>query len=140
MTEDEIRQGVEAAFPIDYPVGMEIVSHRCHECDRVERDFRDVVWKEVPASVVEYHFDSLPLFTPRAFRYFLPAYIMASLTDPESNVPEFLFYSLEASGIELVRVREFTETQRSVVVAYLETYCCDHPEKSLHKAVKRWSD
>ena len=87
MRSEEIMRLLHEGFAsAERPRPDEVVSHACAECFRIRDDFSPHVWSEVPPSVFEYHWDSFPLFTPRAFRYYLPGYMKHTLDYPQSDV------------------------------------------------------
>ena len=46
--------------------------------------FRGLPWQAVDANMVRTFKDALPLFTPAAFAYYVPAYMLACLKAPEA--------------------------------------------------------
>ena len=76
------------------PAAEEITSHRCCECDRVRDDFARYSVREVPDDVLSYHGDSIPLLTPKAFRYFMPRYIQFTFEHPDTNATDNLLFNL----------------------------------------------
>jgi hypothetical protein len=108
---------VHAAFPDVPPADFPIVLHHCDECARVEHDFRGKRWPEVDLDTLRYHYDSLPLLSPEAFRYYLPSFILGAITDPESNLPDFTLYSLLPGGRRREKCR-FSDQQEHVIVEF----------------------
>ncbi len=47
------------------------------ECQEIAAAFKGKQWKDVTVEMVRKYGDALPLFTPAAFRYLLPAYVLA---------------------------------------------------------------
>lgn len=82
---DEIRQRIEAVFAATpYPGDDNIAPHDCGECAAIRNalkstDWRD--WIEAPVAELRRH-AVLPLFSPEAFRYFLPAFLIAVIREP----------------------------------------------------------
>jgi len=101
----------------------EITGHRCCECNRVRDDFSQFSVADVPESVIEFHQDSIPLLTPKAFRYYLPRYVQVSCENLESDVSDMLLFSLSPDDPESEfwsqRCDEFTETEKQAIVEYL---------------------
>ena len=93
-----VRDAVAHAFPVSpIPREHQIISHHCDECFRVRDDFAGRRWPEVPRPVIEYHSDSLPLFAPAAFHYYLPAYLSSALCRdraPGHILLDMVIYSL----------------------------------------------
>src|SRR5262245_19634067 len=116
MGADKLNQKLEAAFSgTARPAPEAIVSHSCEECFRIRDDFAPHAWPTVPARVIEYHRNSFPLFTPQAFRYYLPAYVIYALHHPESEV----------AGLTIERLRDLGQpdvfwTERLAVLSEVE--------------------
>jgi hypothetical protein len=53
------------------------------ECNQIKAQFRQRQWRSLSPVDLEGKADSLALFTPEAFRFFLPAYVRATLLDYE---------------------------------------------------------
>ena len=68
-------------------------------------------WESVADEVIEWRADSLAFLSPKAFRYYLPAYIVYTLKNPNSERPvlPFLVYSLMNTFIS-----EITPSERRV--------------------------
>lgn len=62
----------------------------------ISSDFEGKGWWEISADLLRDNYDALPLFTARAYRYYLPAYLINALSDftPRNLVLEFAVYSL----------------------------------------------
>lgn len=116
------------------------------ECDQIAESFRGKMWRKLPAGVIRGFADSLPLFTPAAFRYYLPAYMLASLGPDEEPAPmrklvpgrapdtafewydvvNFVLFRLtlpespEDSEYFLARARQFSGEERKAIARYLE--------------------
>ncbi|MDB6064002.1 MAG: hypothetical protein JWR26_210 [Pedosphaera sp.] len=71
------------------------------------------------------HHVALTLFTPEAFHYFLPAFMLLSMDSYERGdvIPDairFHFeYSQEIQGHFAVRMSKFTHAQRKAIIDYL---------------------
>lgn len=112
------------------------------ECDRILKAFRGRDWKEISTETVRKFADALPLFTPAAFRYYLPAYMLTSLeegggnpfssAEPDSgfdngDVMDFVLFrltlpeSVEDCSYFLERAQQFSRSERSAIARYLET-------------------
>jgi hypothetical protein len=60
------------------PSEMQITPHRCGECDEVTARLARHESTEVPVEDMHWLGDSLPLLSPKAFRYYLPRFIAVS--------------------------------------------------------------
>jgi len=124
---------VERAFAsVPYPGDDDIVVDQSGydlECMDILEKFRSRTWGSISEEEVLLHKESLPLFTPRAFRYYLPAYLIAcakhrrelgvaahnlafALTPPEEMESGLDFF--------LSRARLFEPEQGHVMLEYLE--------------------
>ena len=124
---------VRRAFPREPLPAIPITSHECEECDEVRAAFSGLQWDEVPDGIIQQHYDSLPLFTAEAFRYYLPAYVLSAAAEIRTHsyggkVAEFLTYSLAPEwaakgGERWVEERlAFTPSQREAMLAFLDAY------------------
>ncbi|HSQ56825.1 MAG TPA: hypothetical protein VLM40_13875, partial [Gemmata sp.] len=95
MELEQLRRMVREAFPLVVPGQFAIVVHNCPECAEVDDAFRGRRWDQIQPDVIEWWFDALPLLSREAFEYLLPAYMLHALDYPDTNVPEFLMYSLD---------------------------------------------
>ncbi len=81
----------------EQPVKNNIALHECEECCGVRKDFACVKWQDASNKLLENNYDKIPLFSPEAFNYFLPAYLLYTLNnfyDEFSEVCEFTLYAL----------------------------------------------
>jgi len=152
-----LKLAIHRAFAsVGYPGDDNIVgSICCEEEERVIADFRGKKWKDVPEEVVDYHYDSLPLFSPEAYCYYLPRYFCTGLDmlagGGDLNVLAFTMYSLYPDpipGDEEVRaifVRQaslLTPEQRGVICLFLEAMRSMHINEvdvpDIDRALKYW--
>ena len=71
-----LKQKIVSAFEnVLYPKG-DIISHECDECREVRKTFANLAWKTIEPQILENNYDKLPLFSPEAFHFFLPAYLI----------------------------------------------------------------
>lgn len=91
----ELKKKVVEAFDnVTYPEGF-IIEHECKECLEVRKAFLNKDWKEITPKILQENYDKLPLFSPEAFHYFLPAYLIYSLENfVFEDVCEFTLYTL----------------------------------------------
>ena len=61
------------------PPRERIALHECAECAELRSAFDSVRWESMPDALIEAHEISLPLLSPEAFAYFLPAYMLYAL-------------------------------------------------------------
>lgn len=103
-----------------------ITSHLCEECEGLREDFEGKRWDEVSEAVVSKNYDKLPLFTPEAYFYFFPAFLIYSLNEgaKENGVLEFFLYSLSPSVADAKvfwesRNSRFNDLQRAIICEFL---------------------
>jgi uncharacterized protein DUF6714 len=101
------------------------------ECDEIAANFQGKTWREVSTETIQRHTDSLPLLTPSAFRYFLPAYMLASLGPASAgfhpvDVMNFVLFGLvppesnEDPKYFMARARQFNLEERQAIASYLK--------------------
>jgi hypothetical protein len=124
--------GVEQAFPAEpRPKDERLVGHVCSECDGLRAVVQGMRWTDLADVLVDENFDKLPLLTPEAFCYFVPAYIRRAVRDPVeaglgfSKVLEFTVYSLcdrelPADRWWCERVGRFTPKQEHIIAEFLK--------------------
>ncbi len=100
------------------------------ELQEIMSELQGKHWKQVKTPFVADHFDALPLLTEAAFRFYLPAYILASLNmfnSRENPLFPFVVYALNPVSKEgnleqsLCKVfNNFKPKQTEAIVAFLE--------------------
>lgn len=91
-------------------------------------DFKGKHWKDVPTTTVREHFDELALFSEAGTQFYLPAYLLGALVDPE--IQYFLLAELTIHTPEedkggfrelfLKKYSKLTQPQKEAVKAFLE--------------------
>ena len=118
----DLRREIEGAFPLapvpeaPFPAGRmdgEWASY-----------FDGRSWRAVEASVMRAQPRILERLTPDAFRYFIAAYMMASIEDPVDHdvLPAFVVAAVSARGAD---ARALTPAQRKVVARFLASHVDD---------------
>lgn len=106
------------------PTAAEITPHRCWECDQVRDDFAPYSVGEIPDSVLDYHGDSIPLLSPKAFRYYLPAYVKFTCEHPDANAADGLLFTLSSdnpsSDFWTGRYDAFSSEEKKAIIKYLK--------------------
>jgi hypothetical protein len=100
------------------------------ECREIESAFKGKDWRDVSVEMVRDHKDALPLFTPAAFRYYLPAYMIGCVESPrEVDVAlDSVLFNLtppkKHSGWQWdrfwARAQQFDEHEREAIRSFLE--------------------
>ncbi|EEF63272.1 DUF6714 family protein [Pedosphaera parvula] len=123
-----LKQSIEEAFAdVTYPGDNNITRcpYNCRECRRIAEYFRGKQWTGYPVEELRNNNAALSLFTPQAFHYFLPAFMLASIDFYEKGdvIPDairFHFeYCQEAKGHFVVRMSKLTSAQRQAIIDYL---------------------
>ena len=109
-----VRSASEAAGPPSTP----LVHCPCPECAELERSLVGRSWRDVDAELAERHEQDLPLLSGTAYRALVAAFLLAAL-EPDSEVGEFLGYSLEPGDFNTPRVEGLTSAQGAAVLAFL---------------------
>jgi len=95
---ESLKSSVIQAFgEVESPAKENIVEHECEECCGVRKDFTELKWQKASNELLENNYDKIPLFSPTAFNYFLPAYLLYTLRnfdDDFSDVCDFTLYAL----------------------------------------------
>jgi hypothetical protein len=143
---ENLRTNIETAFTdADSPDPDNIIEHDCPECRAVRRVFQKEHWRSLKAEKIDWGHDKLPLFTPHAFHYFLPAFMLYCLDDPSDIVCELLVYSLifhEEKDWWQKRVDKFTPNQKAACSLFLRwvqlqpEYASD--SEDIERAVAQW--
>jgi Family of unknown function (DUF6714) len=134
----DCRKLIEEAFAeVPYPGDDNIADHLdCLECDEIRAYFRGKSWRDLKFPELRAFHESLPLFTPEAFHYFLPGYMLATLDDLEQA--EMIPYSIitiggypdDASNAKeeaQENRKRFTESQRRAIAAWLREFSRSGP-------------
>lgn len=109
-----------------------VVVHRCEECERVSTDFAGKHWTDLSPQVLRFHYDAIPLLSPEAFAYYLPAYLLFAARDPSSGVAEMLLYALGPTAgpgtAECVAACRYSAAQLQLLLQVAELIAGDHSE------------
>lgn len=143
---EALKARVAAAFAdVPRPAAGGLVQCGCDECAGVARSFAGLSWREVGAEVLEENYDKLPLFSPAAFRHFLPAYLLHSLEHFEfAGVCEYTLYQLTpgkedgaSAAFYAARFEPFTPEQMEAVYAFLDLALRDDGFARHHTSIER---
>src|SRR5579862_6719575 len=123
-----LKQSIEEAFAsVPYPGDENITRcpYRCAECSRVAAYFKGKTWSDHKAEDLRAYHMALSLFTPEAFQYFLPSFMLVSMDAYEKGdlIPDAIRlhfeFAEEARGHFEVRMSKFTTAQRHAIIDYL---------------------
>jgi hypothetical protein len=92
------------------------------ETDDLLRNLAKVL--DIPTDqFIEWHADSLPVFTPEGLRHVLPYYMLYSLRQPRSEAAERLIFHLAPAETDddywRPRLAAFSRTQRHAICAFV---------------------
>ncbi|SRR6266480_4434545 len=73
---------IEAAFENVPRPRSDAVVNPTYDDEGVTAVFSDKTWKDISIDQLRTHHDALSFFSPEAFHYFLPAFMVAELKDP----------------------------------------------------------
>ena len=145
MSTDDLADRIAAAFDTDATPPERIVVHRCDECARVSLDFAGRKWTELSPEVLAYHHDSIPLLSPEAFAYYLPACLLFAAKDP-ARIGEMLLYSLGPKADEWAAGRRaacnYSVEQLHLIIEAAEMIAAedsDHFGRFLRRARAYWA-
>ncbi|HEX8903970.1 MAG TPA: DUF6714 family protein [Longimicrobiaceae bacterium] len=130
-----VRAAVLAAFDgVPLPPGSEIALHPCDEYAGIRAAFAGQDWRAMPPALIEAHALALPLLSPRAYPYFLGAYLLYALDHFELSGPtEYLVYNLapdvprhaDQAGWHAEHLRHVTAGQLAAIDAFMELVAAD---------------
>lgn len=137
---EELRHLIEVAFAgVGYPGDDRLVydtSGCCLECKDVAAAFRGKHWKEIPLDVLRYHSSAIFFLTPEAYRFYLPAYLIAGSVnyDEADVIPDSVVFSITPPSDERDfddyrrKMEGFTPLQRKALRSFLEFLKKHHAE------------
>ncbi|MEM6543291.1 MAG: DUF6714 family protein [Pseudomonadota bacterium] len=81
--------------------------------------FRGTTWEGHTVGNLRRHYAAISFLTDNAFRYWLPAFMLAHLEDPDSAdiIAESIAWQLDS---ESSRIQAFSEEKRDAVVSFLD--------------------
>lgn len=123
-----LKETIKEVFAdVPYPGDSNITHcpYHCNPCEEIAEYFRGKGWEGHSVEDLRDHHTALSLFTPEAFHYFLPAFMLASIEsyDNLNILPDsirFHFdFNLEHRDHFLVRLTKFSDEQRKVIIEFL---------------------
>ena len=118
----DVRVRITDAFAkTPYP-GDENISAPTYDDEGTHAYFRGRTWSGHTATILRHHSSSLSFFTADAFRYFLPAYMLAELDDPEEAdvIAEYIAYDFTRTPLNEKRLGKFTEQELVAIKAFFD--------------------
>ncbi|MFM6348518.1 MAG: DUF6714 family protein [Dolichospermum sp.] len=128
----EVKKRINSAFAnIQLPSDEYLLHPACQDESEIE-DFKGrhwQKWQDIPQEIIDYNYSSLSFLSPSALRFFLPAYMIYGLDNPNSNVLEFTVYKLIApndfNDLELRQiffdwVSQLSSEQKTAITLFLK--------------------
>lgn len=141
---ESLRQQIERSFEsTEYPGHDKLVYDNTGyhlECSEIATAFKDKHWKDIPLDLLRYHSAALSFFTPEAYSFFLPAYLLATLDDyfEADVIPGSVIFSLipptDPQDVAIYgelsrrRLQALRPEQREAIRSFLEFLKREHPE------------
>jgi hypothetical protein len=122
-----VRETIVRAFAgVEHPTGRDLAPHDCDECEDVRERLAPRSFEAVPDEDLDWLRDSLPLLGPKGLNYYLPAYLLRVLREPEWDGTEYVMYHLSPTRESLAKEPEywrsrlgiFSLQQREAVLAF----------------------
>ena len=122
MPKEEVRHQIEAAFADTPAPGRECEDISASMDDEgIVAYFRGRTWRGHRVKDLREHEAALSLFTDKAFRYWLPAFMLAELEDPETAdvIAGGITFQLTDSQFADARLRQFAQDELGAIAAFL---------------------
>lgn len=123
---DQIRKRIEQAFPVDgIPVAPIIDTY---DDEGIVPTFLGRSWNSFATRELREHSAAISFLTESAFIYYLPAFLVATIDDPETAdiIPDNLLTKFARPRAAAI-VARLTPEQRSVVVEFFSACLGDDP-------------
>jgi hypothetical protein len=121
MNAADVTRLIEAAWhEVPYPGDDKIFTPASYDDENIISYFGGTSWRGHEAANLRAHSSAFTFFTPEAFHYWLPAFMIASIQNPEEadvvvdQIPNSLSDSFASA-----RWPQFSASQRQAVAAYL---------------------
>jgi len=115
--QDQITEAFSRAAP---PRGK--ISVETYDDEGAHEKFAGTEWEEHNIPFLRYYETCMHFFTPEAFRYYLPAFMLAEINDPETAdvIAENIAYHFINGVDREVRIAQFNREQLLAIIAFLE--------------------
>lgn len=125
MNSDELKIIIREAFKdTPYPAGKLTDTY---DDEGVSEYFTGKKWETLNISDLRKHYVALSFFEPQAFRYFLPAFMLAELTDPETAdvIGQSIVFHFSKPNDYWVesydkRLSLFTENEKNAIMHFID--------------------
>lgn len=141
MNADTVKFEIQIAFAsITKPMLSEVISHDCRECYELRDDLSEYSVIEIPDSVMVKHCWDLPLLSDEGKQYFLPAWMLRSIDDPEADCAESLLTEF-SNDHRWNPITPYSAQQRNSIeklLRYLDGRINPMYQVELKKALRKW--
>lgn len=123
MSQSELLDLIEAAFPEASRPISGTLSEATYDDEGTNSFFGGTDWRAHSTDALREHAASLSFFTPEAFRYYLPAFLVCSIRDPEKAdvIPEGIVSKLDRDRQEQGGlIAGLTSAERHAVARFVE--------------------
>lgn len=140
---ENLRLEIEAAFAdTKYPGDDRLVYDNSGyhlECNEIAAAFRGKDWRELSVEMLRYHAQSLAFMTPEAYRFYLPAYLIAAALhyDEADIIPDAVVFNLIPPSEDWLfhmyrqKMQGLTAAQRRAIRSWLQFLKEHHGEDDL---------
>jgi hypothetical protein len=112
----ELKKRIRTAFETEaLPVAEDITPHRCAECDEIADDLAGRRPAEISKERLAYHCWDLPFLSSDAKRYYLTAWLFASIDEPDADFTDAVLMNLEGDH----RNDGYSKAQKTAILDYL---------------------
>lgn len=140
LKSNELKQEIEAAFAeVQYPGDENIYAEGVEDPDIEKRvlRFKGTHWHEVDSEVLRGLRDGFVFFTPEAFRFYLPAFLIEYINDPDENVVNSLAFALSFARRDNLKL--YSSQQIKAINSFLR-YMQKYPSGPVVEDIELWDD
>ena len=139
----QLKSQIETAFAcVPYPGDHNLTAQGDDE--GVSEYFRRTSWRGHAIPMLRYHSNALSYFTTEAYHYYLPAFLLAELEDPDEadTIAESIVFHFSPSVVGSVwlegRIALFSKSQLTAIEAFFEYYLHEYGEDGSVKEAKEY--
>lgn len=139
MTTDELRATIEQAFADTPHPGRTFAEVSASLNDEgIVAYFRDTTWRRHAVKDLRRHSAALSFFTEAAFRYWLPAFMLAEVEDPAAAdvIADSIAFSLGKSRRAPALLATFTPPELDAIHAFLAACAERYRGETFRRALK----
>ncbi len=136
--ENELVDLIDAAWHFECPP-VHKVSVDTYDDEGTQQHFWRTEWRDHSVKMLRQHESALVFFTPEAYHYYLPAFIIVAVVEPEEAdvILDGIIFSLNRAflgdGLPDV-ISLFSQQQREALASYVE-YSRHHPASREHDSL-----